>query len=112
VRDGGTETSAPPMPSFLTLLVDILVGADTGLQLRRTVAPLIGTSAAAYLPTLSITAALLAGIGLAEAALLVLMERWPDLASYIAGPVLAVYGFVWFQGGVVEHRLRPDRALR
>lgn len=98
------------MPSALIVLVGILVGVDTGLQMRRAVNHPVATSAATYFPTLSVTAALLAGIALAEAALLALVEHWPELATYVAGPVLAIYGFVWFQGAVLEHRLRPVRA--
>jgi hypothetical protein len=98
------------MPSVLLALAGILIGADTGLQMRRAGHYSVATNAASYFPTLSITAALLAGIALAEAALLALLEHWPELANYIAGPLLAVYGFVWFQGGVLEHRLRPARA--
>jgi hypothetical protein len=98
------------MPSVLIALTGILVGADTGLQMRRAGHPLMATTAASYFPVLSVTAALLTGIALAEVALLALLEHWPELARYIAGPLLAVFGFIWFQGAVLEQRLRPARA--
>jgi hypothetical protein len=97
------------MPSILSVLAGILIGADTGLLMRRT--PQGGGSAQAPtpFPALFVAAALLAGIALAEAALLAVLEHYPEFASYIAGPLLAAYGFFWFQGGMLEHRLRPVR---
>jgi hypothetical protein len=98
------------MLSILVVLAGFLIGADTGLLMRRTPRNPPAPGTAAYFPTLSVTSALIAGISLAEASLLVLLEHVPELAGWIAGPLLALFGFVWCHGGILEHRLQPLRA--
>ncbi len=99
------------MPPILILLAGILIGADTGLELRRlSSASEAATGPARYFPTLSVASTLIVGIALAEAGLISILDLVPPLASYIAGPVIAIVGFVWFQRAMERHRLRPLRA--
>src|SRR5690348_231333 len=93
------------MLQLLIAFAGILVGISTGIEMRRTLHPVTGTGMTAYFPGLSVAAALVAGAALAQSTLIALTGRWPQLVPFITGPLLAGYGFVWFQNSLATHRL-------
>jgi hypothetical protein len=94
------------MLTLVTIIAGGLVGADTGLNLRRLI---VQTRSAAdgWFPVLSVIAPLVTGIATAQSILIALASRWGQLAYFVSGPLLVVYGFVWFQNAMVESRLSP-----
>lgn len=88
---------------LVIFIAGCLVGADTGLHLRRLIDQ---THARAdhWFPDLAVLAPLVAGVAIAQSILLALLNARPELAYIVSGPLLVIYGFVWFQNSVAEYR--------
>ena len=96
------------MLQLLIILAGILVGTSTGMELRGTLNATVTAGVTAYFPRLSVCAALIAGVALAQSAVIAMTGRWPQVALFISGPLPAIYGFVWFQNSLAIYRLAPQ----
>jgi len=88
----------------LTILGGILVAVTTGFEIRTVDQALGRPRIALHFPELSIAAALVSGLALAEVAIIVLIGQWPMFARFFTGPLAAIYGLAWFQSALVESR--------
>jgi len=88
---------------LVIFITGCLVGADTGLHLRRLIDQ-TRSQADDWFPQVAALAPLVTGIAIAQSILLALLTRWPELAYVASGPLLVIYGFVWFQNSVAEYR--------
>jgi hypothetical protein len=97
------------MPILVTFIAGCLVGADTGLHLRRVIDQ---TRAPAdhWFPVLAALTPLVTGVAISQAILLALLNARPELADIVSGPLLVIFGFVWFQNSVAEYRLNATFA--
>ncbi len=89
---------------LVIFIAGCLVGADTGLHLRRLIDQ-TRAQADDWFPHLAALAPLVTGVAIAQSILLALLDARPELAYIVSGPLLVIYGFVWFQNSVAEYRL-------
>jgi hypothetical protein len=95
---------------ILTIFIaGCLVGADTGLHLRRLIDQ-THSEMDRWFPVLAALAPLVTGIAISQSILLALLNARPELVYIVSGPLLVIYGFVWFQNSVTEYRVNAAAA--
>jgi hypothetical protein len=96
----------------VVVVAGCFVGIDTGLQLRRLIAK-TRSEMDDWFPALAAVAPLITGVAITQSILLVLLKRWPELTYTVSGPLLTIYGLVWFQNSLAQSRFipAPERPL-